>query len=63
MKNKKITERQFYKKFVNHYFHLLKIVEKDKFIVGDAFVHFTERGIQIVPPENVILKHSPKDKV
>ncbi len=56
MSNKKLTEKQFSSKFVNNFVKLLAKIETDKMIYGDAFIHMTDRKIEIVDPTKVILK-------
>ena len=54
--NQKLTEKDFIQKYAAHCVKLLGKIETDKMIYGDAFVHFTERGIEVVDPTKVSLK-------
>ena len=58
----RISEEQFNKKFVETIFKIKNQIEKDRDIYGDAYVRFTDRSIEVLSPDKVILKISPKHK-
>lgn len=51
----KITEKEYYMKFVKHVVHLYNVAKKDEMICGDAYVEFTDRKIEVIDPTKVTL--------
>ena len=51
-----ISEKQFNKKFIETIIQIRHRIEKDKKIFGDAFIRFTDRSIEVISPDKVILK-------
>lgn len=55
-----MNEAEFNSKLIHKFIQLKQKIESDKMIYGDAFVHFTERGIEVVDPLKVELKIKEK---
>ena len=52
----KITEEQFHRKLINAVIHLYDEAKKDRLIYGDAFIKLGDRKIELLNPQDVIIK-------
>lgn len=52
----KISEKAFNKKFIETFIQIRHQIDKDKMIYGDSFIRFTDRSIEVISPDKVILK-------
>jgi len=52
----KITEKEFNDKFIRAIIQVRHQMDMDKFIYGDSFIEFTERKIEVITPDKVVLK-------
>ena len=53
----KISEKEFEKKFITSVVQIRRTMEMDKMIYGDAFIEFTDRKIEVLGPDKVIIKY------
>ncbi len=51
-----MEEQGFQKKFVGAIVQIMSKMEEDKRIYGNAYIEFTDRKIELITPDKVIIK-------
>lgn len=52
----KIIEKDFEKKFIDAIIQIRKQMDIDKLVCGECFIKFTDRSIEVISPDRVMLK-------
>lgn len=58
-----MKEEEFDSKLINSLIKLRNKIEEDKMIYGDAFIHLTDRKMEVIEPSRVIIKYDKKGKL